>query len=95
MSSLIKNIIQQKLKSLTLEELLSYSEMYEFSITKDEGKEILNYINEQPIDPFSEKGREKIFQDLREITNQQTASKARRLFDEIIQTYDLGHLFDS
>lgn len=94
MSSLFKNMMQQKLRQLTLEELLHYAERYEFSITRTEGEDILHYIQNNPIDPFSAEGREEIFHDLSDITSKNTALKAERLFEELVGTFNLGHFFE-
>lgn len=94
MSIFIKELINKKLNELTLQELLYYSSEYGFSITQGEAKQILMYIKKNRIDPFDQKNREKLFQDLALITDHDTATKAQNLFDEIISSYGLDHLFN-
>lgn len=94
MSSFIKDLINRKMNQITLEELLHYSTQYGFSLTQVEAQQILTYIQNNPIDPFDQNNREKIFQDLAQITDHNTASKAKSLFNEIINSYGLGHLFN-
>jgi len=93
MSIFIKNLINQKLNELTLNELLFYSEQYGFSLNHSEAEQILMYIKNNKIDPFDQYKRKKLFQDLVQITDQATANKAQNLFDEIITSYGLDDLF--
>ncbi|WP_368855436.1 DUF2624 family protein [Virgibacillus salexigens] len=46
------------------------------------------------VDPFSANGRAKMLRELAKITDIQTAKKAQKLFNELIQSYGLSHLFE-
>lgn len=94
MSFFIKELIKSKLNEITLNDLIHYSKQYGFSITETEAKQILLYIRNNELDPFDQNNLEKMFQDLAQITNRETAIKAQKLFNEIISSYGLGHLFD-
>ena len=94
MSTFIKDLVKRKIKQLSYEDLLYYGEQYGFSLTQTEAKNITIYIKTNTIDPFNENDRKKMFQDLAEITNTDTAEKAQRLFSEIISSYGLDHLFN-
>lgn len=93
MSIFIKGLISQKIKQLTPEELLHYAKQYGFSITDSEAQSIASYVKSHPLDPFNSNDRMKMLQELTRITNADTAKKAQRLFNELIQSYGLGHLF--
>jgi len=93
MSVFIKGLLTQKIKQLTPEELLYYAKQYGFSITESEAHSITAYVKSHPLDPFNSNDRMKMLQELTHITNADTAKKAQRLFNELIQSYGLGHLF--
>lgn len=93
MTNFIKELINQRLKQITTEELLTYAEEYHFFITKEEAESILHYFRMNSIDPFDQEDQAKFFKKLGEITNYQTARKAQNLFFTLIKKYNLGHLF--
>ncbi|WP_164668592.1 DUF2624 domain-containing protein [Virgibacillus doumboii] len=94
MSKFIKDLVTQKMKQLTPDELLHYSHQYGFHISRNQAKQITTYIQNHPIDPFDAQSRTKLFEELERITDRDTAQKAFSLFREIIKTYGLGHLFN-
>ncbi|MDY0405555.1 DUF2624 domain-containing protein [Virgibacillus sp. 179-BFC.A HS] len=94
MSILFKELINQRLKKLSVAELLNYSKQYGFSLNKTQGRQIISYLKTHSIDPFSKKERQKMLADLSAITDKETAEKANRLFKEMIETYGLSDLFE-
>lgn len=94
MSIFIKELVKNKLKQLTPEELLHYGKQYGFSLSKTEAQHIVGYLKKNTIDPFNEIDRKKMFGELAKITNAETAGKAQKLFKELIHSYGLGHLFN-
>ncbi|GAA0441019.1 MAG: DUF2624 domain-containing protein [Bacillota bacterium] len=94
MSNFIKEMIRRKLAQLTAPELLHYSNQYGFSLSNNEAQQIITYLKKNNVDPFSSHGREKMLRDLALITDQATAKKAQKLFNELIKSYGLGHLFE-
>lgn len=93
MSHFLKDLILKRLKGLTEYELVKYAEDYGFSISQVEAKKIIHYIKNNDIDPFQSSGRMELLKELTKITDMQTAKKAQRLFNEMIKTYGLEHLF--
>lgn len=94
MSIFIKELVKNKLKQLSSEELLNYGKQYGFSLSKTEAEQIITYLKQHTVDPFDPYDQEKMFHALAAITDSQTANKAQKLFKEIIQSYGLGHLFN-
>jgi len=94
MSIFIKELIKRKLNHISVEDLLQYGEQYEFSLTKIEAEKIVTYLRSNHIDPFRKNDRTKMFQALTEITDINTANKAQNLFDQMIRSYGLEHLFE-
>ena len=94
MSIFIKEIIKRKLHQITVGDLLKYGEEHGFSLTNSEADKIVAYLKTNQIDPFNKHDRLKMLEALTEITNKDTAMKAQDLFDQMIESYGLEHLFD-
>ncbi|MBP2078177.1 DUF2624 domain-containing protein [Oceanobacillus polygoni] len=93
MSIFIKEMVKNKLKHLTRDELLHYSKQYGFQLTEAQAQQIALYLRKNTLDPFNPKTRQEMFQHLAAITDEQTASKAEQLLHTLIQSYGLEHLF--
>lgn len=94
MSIFIKELIKRKLSQISVTDILQYGEEYGFSLTKAEAEKIVTYMRTNNVDPFNKNDRNKMFQALTQITDINTANKAQNLFDEIIRSYGLEHLFN-
>ncbi len=92
-SNFIKGLIKQKINNLSASELISYAEQYGFSISASEADSIISYIKNRQPDPFSAEARMEMVRELTRITDAQTAKKALGLFNQLVQSYGLGHLF--
>ncbi|WP_099158524.1 DUF2624 domain-containing protein [Virgibacillus ndiopensis] len=93
MSTFIKEMIGKKMKQLSPDELLHYSKKYGFNLSKNEAQNITKYLKNNQINPFSAQDRVIMLKELARITDLQTAKKAQKLFEEIIKSYGLEHLF--
>ncbi|HLR80654.1 MAG TPA: DUF2624 family protein [Bacillota bacterium] len=91
--SFLKEIMMNKLKHISPEQLMDYGKQYGFSITSGEARHIVNYIHQEAFNPFDVKQHEKIFQDLANMTNPHTAKKGQQLFIHLVKSYGLEHLF--
>ncbi|MFD1038499.1 DUF2624 domain-containing protein [Virgibacillus byunsanensis] len=94
MSNFLKELIINKMKSLSQQEIIQYSKQYGFNISQAQAKDITTYLKSHSINPFESSDRAKMFRDLTQITDQETATKARKLFNEIIKSYGIDHLFN-
>ncbi|GAA0602302.1 hypothetical protein GCM10009001_19040 [Virgibacillus siamensis] len=93
MTNFIKELVMNKLKQLSADELLHYSNQYGFSISLNQAKQIETYLKQNTVDPFSKTGQKQLYKDLTQITDQRTAQKAQRLFEKMIQEHGLEYLF--
>ncbi|MCM3738721.1 DUF2624 domain-containing protein [Oceanobacillus luteolus] len=93
MSFFIKEIVKNRLRQLTVNELLHYAGEYGFSITREEAHHILHYLQSSDLDIFSKQAMDEAYVKLAEITDQQTASKAKLLFEQIVKSYGLEDYF--
>ncbi|MEC5422238.1 DUF2624 domain-containing protein [Virgibacillus sp. C22-A2] len=94
MSTFIKDLITKKLKQLTPGELLHYGKQYGFKLTQEEAQQITTYLKNNRVDPFNTGGRKIMLKELAKITDVETAKKAQKLFDKLIKSYGLDHLFN-
>lgn len=93
MSRLLKEIITKKIKQLAPGEILHYGKQYGFHVTNQQAEAIATYLKNHSVNPFDEKDRMKMLQELARITDLDTAKKAQKLFVEIVRSYGLEHLF--
>ncbi|WP_068674302.1 DUF2624 family protein [Oceanobacillus sp. Castelsardo] len=94
MSIIIKELVRRKLKQTSDIELLDYSQQYGFSISKEQAKQISNFLKHYNGDPFRHDNRETMFRELANITDLHTAKAARKLLNELIKSYGLEYLFE-
>lgn len=94
MSFLLKEIVKNRLRQLTTDELLHYANQYGFSITRKQADQIVHYMQTNNVDIFSKEAAEQAYQKIAEITDLQTANKLKALFDELIKTYGLESYFN-
>ncbi|MFD1412787.1 DUF2624 domain-containing protein [Oceanobacillus jeddahense] len=93
MSFFIKEMIKNKLRRLTSDEILHYSSEYGFSITRTQADQIVNYLRASSPNPFDQADRDRFMVELAKITDQKTAVAAQQLMDEVIKSYGMEHLF--
>lgn len=94
MTDFIKRLVISKLQQITHKDLLYYGKEYGLHLDEAEAKEIIFFLKNEGIDPFNKNDRLKTFQKLAEVTSDDTANKALKLFDKIISSYGLEHLFE-
>jgi hypothetical protein len=78
--NIYQQIINQKIKTITPEELVSYSEDYGISLTIEEAKKIIDIVRHNKINIFDSQERMKWVKELAKITSPQTAKQANALF---------------
>lgn len=90
---MIKQVIKQKLQTLTVEELLSYASNYNVSITPKQAEQIVSFLKTTDLNPLDEKDRMKAMKKLAQITDPKTAQKVNQIFQGIIKENGLSHWF--
>ena len=84
-------LIKRRIKLITVEEVLSYSKQYDFSISRPEAIAIVNYLKTTPIESLQSK--KSLISNLEKLTTVSTAKKAEKLLNQFIKTYGLNYLF--
>ncbi|CEI84158.1 hypothetical protein BN997_04100 [Oceanobacillus oncorhynchi] len=95
MSFFIKEMIKNKLRKLTPDEILHYSAEYGFAITRTQADQIVHYLRTSAPNPFDQADRDRFMMELTKITDQKTAAAAQQLMDEVIKSYGMEHLFEN
>jgi hypothetical protein len=83
--NIYQQIINQKIKKITPEELVSYSEDYGIKLTIEEAKKIIYIARNNKINVFNPQERIKWVKELAKITSPQTAKQANELFLKFIK----------
>ncbi|MBA2873504.1 DUF2624 domain-containing protein [Thermaerobacillus caldiproteolyticus] len=83
--NIYQQIINQKIKTITPEELVSYSRDYGISLTMEEAKKIIHIAQNRQINVFDPQERKKWIKELAKITSPQTARQANELFLKFIK----------
>lgn len=91
MSQFLMELIKRRIKLITVEEVLSYSKQYDFSISRPEAIAIVNYLKTTPIESLQSK--KSLISNLEKLTTVSTAKKAEKLLNQFIKTYGLNYLF--
>ncbi|AMX82873.1 hypothetical protein GS3922_03785 [Geobacillus subterraneus] len=80
-----QQIVKQKLKTITPEQLVAYSQDYDLPITVSQAKKILHLARTNDINIFDPKERKKWVRELAKITSPEIAKKANELFLKFVQ----------
>ncbi|MCP3025661.1 DUF2624 family protein [Halobacillus sp. A5] len=87
----MKNIAQQyithKLKNLTTDELIYYSQMHNIPLTYQEAEQIVKELKKNRENPFDKKGRKRMLRKLAQITSVETAQSVDVLLHRLAKQY--------
>ncbi|MRG86612.1 DUF2624 domain-containing protein [Salinibacillus xinjiangensis] len=93
MKKMIRQMVRDKFASLTTKDLIKHGKQYNFHLTHDQADKILAYVRKNSLDPFSERDRFKLLKKIAQVTDEKTAQKANKLFQNMVQSYGIDHLF--
>ncbi|WP_036769231.1 DUF2624 domain-containing protein [Pontibacillus halophilus] len=89
---MIKQMVKQRLKKITANELIQYSKEYEVPLTKTQADAIVKYLKSTDLNPLDEKDRMKALKKLAQITDPKTAQQVNKIFNAIVKEHGLEHL---
>ncbi|GMB07603.1 uncharacterized protein DUF2624 [Thermolongibacillus altinsuensis] len=78
-------IVQQKIKSLTADELMTYGKEYGITLSKEEAIKIIELIRKETIDVFNAEERIKWIRELAKLTSPQIAKQANELLRQFVK----------
>ncbi|MDF0727192.1 DUF2624 domain-containing protein [Cytobacillus sp. S13-E01] len=78
--SIFQQIINKKVNSITIEELLSYSQQYQIKITRTQASQIVKLIRGKNINIFDDNERHKLIKGVAKITSPAIARELNTMF---------------
>ncbi|MBM7554748.1 DUF2624 domain-containing protein [Thalassobacillus pellis] len=94
MKNLAQHIVTQKLKQLTVKDVLKYSKMYNVTISEREAQQIIHELSRNSYNPFNTDERMIMLKKLAQITSPKTASNVNRILHRVAKEHGVGHLLN-
>ncbi|MGP4074425.1 DUF2624 domain-containing protein [Halobacillus sp. K22] len=91
MKHVAQQFVMQKLKQLTVHDLITYSKQYKIPISKSEAELIVKALKKNKENPFDPNGRKRMLTKLASITSIDTAHSVNRLLMELAKEYGVAH----
>ncbi|MFG6121465.1 DUF2624 family protein [Thalassobacillus sp. B23F22_16] len=87
-----QHIVTQKLKQLTVKDIIKYSNMYQIDISRQEAEDIIKELKSNKLNPLDSNERLMMLKKLAAITSRDTANKVNRILNQIAKEYGVSHL---
>ncbi|MFC7060651.1 DUF2624 domain-containing protein [Halobacillus seohaensis] len=87
MINIAQQYITHKMKHLTVDELISYSQQYNIPLTNEEAMKVISELRKNKENPFDPHGRKKMLRKLAAITSDQTAHSVDLLIHKFAKQY--------
>ncbi|MBA2173576.1 DUF2624 domain-containing protein [Halobacillus locisalis] len=91
MKNMAQQFITQKLRELTVKEVLEYSKKYNISVSKSEAEAVVKALKKNKENPFDPDGRKKMFKKLASLTSKDTARSVHKLLVKLANEYGVSH----
>lgn len=78
--SMIENIINHKINTITADELLKYASQYNFSVNRRQAQKIAEYLRGKQINIFDAVQRARVIKEIAKVAGPQTAKAVNKLF---------------
>ncbi|MFD2925989.1 DUF2624 domain-containing protein [Halobacillus naozhouensis] len=91
MKHVAQQIVMQKLRQLTVEDILHYSQKYQIKVTKSEAAQIVSALKKNQENPFDPKGRQRMLKNLAAITSADTAKSVNRILIKLAKEHGVEH----
>ncbi|KHE67749.1 DUF2624 domain-containing protein [Halobacillus sp. BBL2006] len=91
MKIVAQQFITQKLKQLTVKDILSYSEKYQIPVSKSEAQTIVKALKKNNENPFDPEGRKRMLIRLASITSKDTARSVNKILIKLAKEYGVEH----
>ncbi|MDQ0224848.1 DUF2624 domain-containing protein [Metabacillus niabensis] len=82
---LFQKIINQKLNSISVEELLQYAKQFNVAIDRTQAAKVVSIINGQNINIFNHVERKQLLNQIAAITSPETANEVNAIFQKFIK----------
>jgi len=86
MNNIYQQIVNQKLKTITPDELVSYGKEYQISINRNQAQKVLTLLrNRQKVNIFDANERKALLMEIAKVTSPQVARELNRLFIKFVK----------
>ncbi|SFF53766.1 Protein of unknown function [Halobacillus alkaliphilus] len=91
MKQVAQQFVMQKLKQLTVHDLMAYGKQYKIPISKSEAELIVKALRKNKENPFDPNGRKRMLNKLAAITSKDTARSVNHLLMELAKEHGVAH----
>ncbi|PAD39211.1 DUF2624 domain-containing protein [Terribacillus sp. 7520-G] len=89
MNFIVHKLVLNKLKNLTVDEILEQSRAYQVPLTPSQASQIVQFLRQNRLDPFKENDRLQMLKALAQITDTQTAQKTHQIFLQLAKEHGI------
>ncbi|MFP7169716.1 DUF2624 domain-containing protein [Terribacillus halophilus] len=89
MNFIVHKLVLNKLKNLTVDEILEQSRAYQVPLTPSQASQIVQFLRQNRLDPFKENDRLQMLRALAQITDTQTAQKTHQIFLQLAKEHGI------
>ncbi|MFP7493615.1 DUF2624 family protein [Terribacillus saccharophilus] len=89
MNFIVHKLVLNKLRNLTVEEIMEQSQAYQVHLTPQQASQIVQFLRQNKLDPFKESDRLQMLKALAQITDTQTAQKTHQIFLQLAKEHGI------
>jgi two-component SAPR family response regulator len=89
MNFIVHKLVLNKLRNLTVEEIMEQSQAYQVQLTQQQASQIVQFLRQNKLDPFKEADRMQMLKALAQITDAETAQKTHQIFLQLAKEHGI------
>ncbi|AIF66816.1 DUF2624 domain-containing protein [Terribacillus saccharophilus] len=89
MNFIVHKLVLNKLRNLTVDEILEHSQEYQVPLSPVQASQIVQFLRQNRLDPFKEDDRLQMLKALAQITDTQTAQKTHQIFLQLAKEHGI------
>gem|GEM_PF-2718140 len=93
MNVMLKQIVRNKITTVTPSELIQQAKNYQVDLTENQAEKIVQMLSKDNLDPFKKTDLAQMIHYLTQLTDQETVKKAKIILNKIIKQYNATDWF--
>ncbi|WP_077308628.1 DUF2624 family protein [Terribacillus halophilus] len=89
MNFIVHKLVLNKLRNLSVEEIMEQSQAYQVQLTQLQASQIVQFLRQNKLDPFKEADRMQMLKALAQITDRETAKKTHQIFLQLAKEHGI------
>jgi LPS O-antigen subunit length determinant protein (WzzB/FepE family) len=89
MNFIVHKLVLNKLRNLSVEEIMEQSQAYQVQLTQLQASQIVQFLRQNKLDPFKEADRMQMLKALAQITDRETAQKTHQIFLQLAKEHGI------